>query len=151
MKEQRYQRLYNQINDLISKSSNNGISDMATVVAVLHHKMKHFFWTGFYLLQNGKLQVGPYQGSLACINLPANTGVCWYAVNKKETVIVPDVNAFKGHIACDPRSKSEIVIPLKDKNGNIKGVLDIDSSDVDAFDKIDALWLDKIVKLVTID
>jgi len=146
-KSRRYDRLFNQIKDLIAKSSNNPLSNMATIVAVLHHKMDYYFWTGFYLLQEGKLQVGPYQGSLACIDLAENTGVCWAGINSKKLVIVPDVDAFPGHIACDSRSKSEIVIPLWYEN-KIVGVLDVDSSSLDSFDKTDAEWLSKIVSLV---
>lgn len=120
---------------------------MATIVAVLHHKMDYFFWTGFYLLQNGKLQVGPYQGSLACIDLAADTGVCWAGINKKHSVLVPDVEAFPGHIACDSRSKSEIVIPLFHAD-QLVGVLDVDSSSLNSFDETDEAWLTKIVNLV---
>ncbi len=147
-KDSRYSRLYNQISELIDKSSNNPISNMSTIIAVLHHKMEYFFWTGFYLIVDGKLQVGPYQGSLACIDLKKDTGVCWAGINKTEAVVVPDVHEFPGHIACDSRSASEIVIPLKDKNGEIVGVLDVDSSELSSFDEIDAKWLEKIVLLV---
>jgi L-methionine (R)-S-oxide reductase len=143
----RYERLYQQINELLQKS-NNPVSNMATIVAVLHHKMDYFFWTGFYLLQEGKLQVGPYQGSLACIDLKKDTGVCWAGVSRKETVIVEDVHAFPGHIACDSRSKSEIVVPLMNNSGQIVGVLDVDSSEEASFDETDAEWLEKIVGLV---
>lgn len=143
----RYERLYKQISDLIIKS-NNPLSTMATIVAVLHHKMDHYFWTGFYLLQDGKLQVGPYQGSLACINLAKDTGVCWAGINEQKTVIVADVHNFDGHIACDGRSKSEIVVPLHNATGEIVGVLDVDSSELDSFDETDALWLEKMVNLV---
>jgi len=121
---------------------------MATIIAVLHHKMEYFFWTGFYLLQDGKLQVGPYQGSLACINLARDTGVCWAAINSKETFVVGDVEAFPGHIACDSRSKSEIVIPIKNSEGEIIGVMDVDSSSITSFDDIDAEWLEKICELI---
>lgn len=147
-KEKKYERLYNQIKDLIDKSSNNSWSNMSTLIAVLHNKMPDFFWTGFYLLHDGKLQVGPYQGSLACINLAKDTGVCWAGINKKEVVIVGNVEAFPGHIACDSRSQSEIVVPLKNKNGEIIGVMDVDSREKNSFDNIDALWLEKIVSLV---
>lgn len=148
IKQKRYQRLYTQISDLIEKSSNNPLSNMATIIAVLHHKMEYFFWTGFYMLQDGKLQVGPYQGSLACINLAQDTGICWAAINSKKTLVVDDVEAFPGHIACDSRSKSEIVIPLKNKEGEITGVMDVDSSSLNSFDEVDAEWLEKIVRLV---
>lgn len=146
-KAQRYQRLYDQISGLIEKS-NNPISNMATIAAVLHHKMEYFFWTGFYLLQDGKLQVGPYQGSLACIDLKKDTGVCWAGINRGEPVVVDDVHAFPGHIACDSRSNSEVVVPLRDASGRIVGVLDVDSTRHAAFDSTDALWLEKICALV---
>lgn len=144
----RYQRLFSQIQDLIEKSSNNSISNMATIAAVLHHKMDYFFWTGFYILQDGKLQVGPYQGSLACINLKKDLGVCWAGINKKETIIIDDVHSFPGHIACDSRSASEIVITIKNPKDEIIGVMDIDSSELASFDEVDALWLEKIVGLI---
>jgi GAF domain-containing protein len=149
-KERRYQRLYDQIKKLIETSSNNELSNMATTVAVLHHKMETFFWTGFYLFNQGRLQVGPYQGSLACIDLPQDTGVCWAAITQDQTLVVPDVHEFPGHIACDARSRSEIVVPLKRGEKTI-GVLDVDSKETDAFDRIDAVWLEKIVSLVLID
>ncbi len=147
-KDGRYSRLYNQISKLIAESSNNPLSSMSTITAVLHHKMDYFFWTGFYLLNDGKLMVGPYQGSLACIELKKDTGVCWHGINQKQTIVVPDVHEFPGHIACDSRSESEIVIPLKNTNGEIVGVLDVDSSEKDSFDNVDAKWLEKIVSLV---
>ena len=146
-KEGRYQRIYDQLADLL-KDKPNPIARMATIVAVLHHKMDYFFWTGFYLLDNGELIVGPYQGSLACIKLKKDTGVCWAGINSGETVIVPDVHQFPGHIACDTRSNSEIVVPLKDESGNVIGVLDVDSKEPGSFDEIDALWLEKILELM---
>jgi GAF domain-containing protein len=147
-KHRKYERLYRQIDELIKKSSNNPVSNMVTLIAVLHHKIPYFFWTGFYLLTNGKLQAGPYQGSLACINLEKNTGVCWTAINTGKTFIVPDVEAFPGHIACDSRSRSEIVVPLYDEKNKLRGVLDVDSRELNAFDETDAFWLGKIVHLV---
>ncbi len=147
-KEKRYRRLHEQIKALIVKSSNNPLSNMATINAVLYHKMETFFWCGFYLFQEGKLQVGPYQGALACINLPAGTGVCQAAVAQRKTLIVPNVEAFPGHIACDGRSKSEIVVPVYDRQGEIRGVLDVDSRAYDSFDEVDAAALEEIVKLV---
>lgn len=143
----RYERLYNQIKTLIEKSSNNPLSNMATIIAVLHHKMDYFFWTGFYLLQDEKLQVASYQGPLACIDLAKDAGVCWAGINQKETVIVKDVKEFPGHIACDSRSKSEIVVPVL-KNNKVVGVLDVDSIAHSSFDETDAEWLKKITKLI---
>jgi GAF domain-containing protein len=143
-KEGRYQRISEQLTDLL-RDKPNPIARMATIVAVLHHKMDYFFWTGFYLLDEGELIVGPYQGSLACIKLKQDTGVCWAGINRGETVIVPDVHQFPGHIACDSRSNSEIVVPLKDIAGRIIGVLDVDSKEFNSFDEIDAKWLEKIL------
>jgi GAF domain-containing protein len=147
-KYKKYERLHKQIFDLIQKSSNNAVSNMSTIIAVLHHKMDAFFWTGFYFLVDGKLQVGPYQGSLACIDLAKDTGVCWAAINQKKTIIVPDVHAFPGHIACDTRSASEIVVPLYNKHDELCGVMDVDSRELNSFDETDAFWLEKISELV---
>ena len=146
-KEGRYQRIFDQLNDLL-KDKPNPVARMATVVAVLHHKFDYYFWTGFYLLDDGELIVGPYQGSLACIKLKKDTGVCWAGINRKETVIVPDVHQFPGHIACDSRSNSEIVLPLKDKEGKIIGVLDVDSKELNSFDETDAEWLERVLMVI---
>jgi GAF domain-containing protein len=146
-KEGRYKRIFDQLEDLL-KDKSNPIARMATIVAVLHHKMDYFFWTGFYLLDDGELIVGPYQGSLACIKLKKNTGVCWAGINGGKTVIVPDVHRFPGHIACDSRSNSEIVVPLKDESGKIIGVLDVDSKELNSFDEVDAKWLEKILMVI---
>ncbi len=146
-KEGRYSRIYKQLDELVRKSD-NPISHMATVVAVLHHKMEYFFWTGFYLLQNGRLLVGPYQGPVACQELAKDKGVCWAGISRGKTMVVPDVHQFPDHIACDSRSKSEIVVPLRNKKQEIIGVLDVDSKDLASFDEIDAKWLEKMVELV---
>lgn len=149
-KQERYQRLYDQIEGLMAKSENE-LSRMATINALLHHKMKGFFWTGFYLLQeDGRLCVGPYQGPVACQELAKDTGVCWAAVNDKQPVIVGDVNQFPGHIACDSHSKSEIAIPVRNRSGNIFGVLDIDSNVFNNFDETDANELTKILTLINV-
>ena len=146
-KAARYERIYSQLQELVTKS-NDSIARMATIAAVLHHKMEGFFWTGFYLLREGELIVGPYQGPVACLKLEKNRGVCWAGINQGKTIIVPDVEKFPGHIACDSRSRSEIVIPLKNSKGKIFGVLDVDSNKPDQFDETDAAWLEKITALV---
>ena len=146
-KAKRYERLYNQIMELL-KDKDYPVARMSTIVAVLHHKMEYFFWTGFYMLEEGELIVGPYQGPVACISLQKDTGVCWAGVNRAETVVVPDVHEFAGHIACDSRSRSEIVVPVKDSTGNVVGVLDVDSKDLASFDITDTHWLEKIVALL---
>lgn len=146
-KEGRYSRIYEQLQDLL-KATPNKDARMATVVAVLHHKMDYFFWTGFYLLDQGELIVRTYQGPVACQVLKKNTGVCWEGINRMQTIVVPDVHQFPGHIACDSRSNSEIVVPLFDQAGEVIGVLDVDSKDYGSFDETDAAWLEKIVKLI---
>lgn len=147
-KRGRYQRIYLQLLELLKKSSDTN-ARMCSITAVLHHKMDSFFWTGFYLLTDeGKLVVRTYQGPVACMELKKDTGVCWSGINQKKTVVVPDVEQFPGHIACDSRSKSEIVVPVKDLQGKIIGVLDIDSEKPNTFDEIDAEELEKIVQLI---
>jgi L-methionine (R)-S-oxide reductase len=146
-KNKLYQRIYLQLQELLGKTQDID-ARMATVSAVLHHKLGMVLWTGFYSLKNGELLVKTYQGPLACQLLKKNTGVCWSAVNTQKSVIVPDVHQFKGHIACDPRAKSEIVVPVRDKKGIIIGVLDIDSKVLDRFDKTDAIELEKITGLL---
>jgi L-methionine (R)-S-oxide reductase len=146
-KKRRYDRIYDQLDELL-RPHDNQIAAMATIVSVLHHKFDYFFWTGFYILNDGELIVGPYQGSVACIKLKKDTGVCWAGINTKETVIVPDVHQFPGHIACDSRSNSEIVVPLKDKNGTILGVLDVDSTALNSFDEADKEGLERILGLI---
>jgi GAF domain-containing protein len=146
-KHNRYERLYKQIADLL-EGKDYPVARMATVVAVLHHKMDYFFWTGFYLLEKGELIVGAYQGPVACILLEKDKGVCWAGINREETIVVPDVHKFPGHIACDSRSNSEIVVPMKHADGAVYGVLDVDSSELASFDEVDAEWLEKIVNLL---
>jgi GAF domain-containing protein len=146
-KRQRYQRLHKQIKELLKKSANIN-ARMSTVVAVLHHKMEYFFWTGFYLLQDGELIVSQYQGPVACMELEKDTGVCWAGINQQKTVVVPDVEKFPGHIACDSRSKSEIVVPLLNKNAEIVGVLDVDSKELNSFDEVDKEGLESIISLI---
>ena len=146
-KKGRYPRIYRQLQGLLEKPG-NADARMATIVAVLHHKMESFFWTGFYFLDKGELIVKTYQGPVACQLLEKNTGVCWAGINQGKTIIVPDVHKFPGHIACDSRSQSEIVVPVRDAHNNITGVLDVDSSSLYAFDLVDAEFLEKIVALV---
>ncbi len=143
----RYSRIYKQLSGLVLKS-NNYSARMSTIIAVLHHKMDYFFWTGFYLIENGEMTVNMYQGPVACQILEKNKGACWAAFNKKETIVIEDVHSFPNHIACDSRSNSEIVVPFKDREGKIIGVLDVDSSQKGSFSDVDAKWLEKILELV---
>lgn len=146
-KSGRYLRIYDQLEELLVKSE-DPVARMASICAVLHHKMDHYFWTGFYLHKKGKLIVGPYQGPLACQELEKNKGVCWAAVNSGAPVMVPDVNAYPGHITCDSRSKSEISIPVFDHQRNIKAVFDVDSDRFDAFSRVDREQLERIMELI---
>ena len=146
-KEARYKRVIKQIEELVLKTD-DPFARMSTIAAVLHHKFEYFFWTGFYRLINDKLSICCYQGSVACLVLEKNTGVCWKAINREKTIIVADVHKFPGHIACDSRSKSEIVVPIKDSYGNIIAVLDVDSKELNSFNENDAENLEKIVALI---
>lgn len=143
----RYNRLFLQLQEMLTRTT-YPLSRMATIVAVLHNKQEYFFWTGFYLFHEGDLLVGPYQGPPACQVLERNKGVCWAGFNSQKTIIVPDVEKFPGHIACDSRSKSEIVVPVLDASGQVIGVLDVDSKNYNSFDTTDAEWLERIVSLI---
>lgn len=145
-KNGRYERLFTQIEGLLQKSPDQQAA-MATIAAVLFNKMDYYFWCGFYRLEGNRLIVGPYQGPPACQVLEGK-GVCLASVEKQETLVVPNVHLFPGHIACDSRSQSEIVVPVRNKEGEIIGVLDIDSKDLDSFNDLDARHLEKIVSLL---
>lgn len=146
-KESRYQRLLIQIEELLKKSPDE-LAAQATIASVLFNKMDYFFWCGFYRLEGQRLIIGPYQGPPACQVLEGR-GVCLASVEQKTIIIVPDVHKFPGHIACDSRSRSEIVVPVRNKSGEITGVLDVDSKDIGSFTEIDALYIDKITSLLT--
>ena len=118
---------------------------MATINSVLANRFSHFFWTGFYRVCGERLVIGPYIGTVGCLQIEFGRGVCGTAAAKRETIIVPDVTKFPGHIACDPNSKSEIVVPVLGPGGELIAVLDVDSSALDAFDDDDRRGLEKIV------
>lgn len=141
-----YERLIQQLEEQLTKT-NDPISRMATINALLHHKMKNFFWTGFYRLIDEDLIVGPYQGPLACQVLDREKGVCRAAVKNNKTIVVTDVHKFEGHIACDSRSNSEIAVPVF-RNNQIAAVLDVDSKEYSNFDEIDAKYLEIIASMV---
>ncbi len=147
-KEARYLRIYTQLEKLMTTCKDEE-ARKASIIAVLHHKMDYFFWTGFYMLKDGELIVSKYQGPVACMLLKKSTGVCWATINQQKSIVVDDVQAFPGHIACDSRTRSEIVIPIKNKEGEIVGVLDVDSKDLNSFDEIDRIYLEKILNLIT--
>jgi L-methionine (R)-S-oxide reductase len=122
------------------------IAAMATISCLVHHAFGHL-WTGFYrVVEPGRLlRVGPYQGTLGCLEIPFGSGVCGLAARERRTQIVPDVSAFPGHITCDPRSRSEIVVPVFDREGQLLAVFDVDSERPDSFDREDAAALEKIL------
>jgi L-methionine (R)-S-oxide reductase len=143
----RYARIYGQLKDLLVLTE-DPLARMASVCAVLHHKMDHYFWTGFYLLKGGKLIVGPYQGPVACQELEKDKGVCWAAVHRGSPVLVGDVNSFPGHISCDSRSQSEIALPVFNSAGEIVAVFDVDSDQKEAFSSVDQGALSDIMALI---
>jgi L-methionine (R)-S-oxide reductase len=123
------------------------IALMATINSVLANRFDHFYWTGFYRVCGDRLVVGPYIGTVGCLQIEFGKGVCGTAASGRETVTVPDVNAFPGHIACDPKSKSEIVVPVFGPDRELIAVLDVDSDRLDAFDEEDRAGLERIVAL----
>ena len=135
-----------EMQSLLLEGSDDAVAGMATVSALLHHAFGHL-WTGFYrVVDAGKLlRVGPYQGSLGCLEITFGRGVCGTAAAERRTVVVADVHDFPGHITCDPRSRSEIVVPVFDASGTLIAVLDIDSSVPAAFGDADRDGLEKLV------
>jgi GAF domain-containing protein len=125
----------------------NRVARMATVASMLHDAMPGYFWTGFYVVDGAdELVVGPYQGTLGCLRIRFGRGVCGVAAATRQVQIVEDVNAFPGHIACDSRSNSEIVLPVIDAEGELIAVFDVDSTAFGQFDAVDAEWLGKILQ-----
>jgi GAF domain-containing protein len=148
--EARYASLAEEI-DAVVDGEPSLTARMATVAAMLSSEFEHFFWTGFYVVDPAKpdqLVVGPYQGSLGCLRIDFGRGVCGAAAAQRKTEIVPDVDAFPGHIACDSRSRSEVVVPVTNAAGSLIGVLDVDSTAPAAFSEIDARGLEEIVRRV---
>ena len=145
-KTERYEGLYRQIEAVI-ESESDVIANMANICAMISGTFG-FWWTGFYRVCGDKLVLGPFQGPMACTRIGFGKGVCGTAWKSGETLIVPDVDAFPGHIACSSASRSEIVVPVYDGEGNVTAVLDIDSKELDTFDQTDRFWLEKIVSLM---
>jgi len=147
--EEKYIELGSQVKSLISRNDNL-ISSLANLTAALKQTFEKISWVGFYVLEGNYLYLGPFQGKVACTKIEIGKGVCGTAAQKMETVIVPDVNKFPGHIACDADSKSEIVVPIiKDKK--VYGVLDLDSNSYNAFDEIDKKYLEELTNFLSKD
>lgn len=141
-KEEQYQSLLPQIKGLIT-GEDNLIANLANIAAALKEQF-NFFWVGFYLVENKQLVLGPFQGPVACTRIAYDRGVCGTAWAKEETIIVPNVDEFPGHIACSSLSKSEIVIPIF-QAGKCIGILDVDSDQLNAFDQVDANYLQEVL------
>ena len=145
-KAERYALLTRQIEAVVAGETDM-IARMANVASMIHHTFG-FWWTGFYRTVGNELVLGPFQGPLACTRIAFGRGVCGTAWRQEQTIVVPDVEQFEGHIACSSASRSEIVVPLR-QNGTIIGVLDIDSSELATFDATDQEWLERIVEIIT--
>ena len=145
-KNEKYRLLERQVASLV-EGETDVIAKMANVAAVLHETFG-FWWTGFYRVAGEELILGPFQGPVACMHIPFGKGVCGTAWKRNETVVVPDVEEFPGHIACSSASKSEIVVPVHGAAGEVTAVLDIDSDRLATFDEEDRVWLERIVTLL---
>ena len=144
-KQEQYQSLIPQIEALLTGETDL-VANLANISAALKEQFK-WFWIGFYMVKDGQLVLGPFQGPVACTRIAKGKGVCGAAWEQGKTLIVPDVDAFPGHIACSSLSRSEIVIPLY-HNDQIVGVLDVDSEELDQFDQTDAKYLEQIIQLL---
>lgn len=146
MKAQKYQMLVSQIASLI-EGEDDQIAMMSNVAAAIHQEMK-FWWTGFYRVVGDELLLGPFQGPVACMHIPFGRGVCGTAWQRQQTVVVPDVDQFPGHIACSSQSRSEIVVPVFSPEGKVTAVLDIDSENLATFDDVDRQYLEQICQMI---
>lgn len=147
-KSQTYARVGKEIAAVIDGET-SATARYATVACLLNHAFEDFFWTGFYVvdpLKPDQLVVGPYQGTLGCLRIPFGRGVCGAAAHRRETVVVDDVHAFPGHIACDSQTNSEIVVPVLSEAGVLAAVLDVDSTKFNNFDLVDQAGLESICK-----
>jgi L-methionine (R)-S-oxide reductase len=145
-KAEAYRELNGQLSGIFS-GERDGLANTANMSALLYQALPQVNWAGFYFLRGGQLVLGPFQGKVACVRIAVGRGVCGTAAERKETLVVPDVHAFPGHIACDAASRSEIVVPMI-KAGRLLGVLDIDSPDLARFDAEDRIGLTTAVDLL---
>lgn len=153
MKRAAYQECYDAVVAIWKDEGGEALDDialMSTINSVLANRFDHYFWTGFYRVCGDRLVVGPYIGTVGCLQIEFGRGVCGTAAAERKTVIVRDVHQFPGHIACDPNSKSEIVVPVFGPDGDLIAVLDVDSDRLDSFDEVDQEGLEKIVSLFSL-
>jgi len=144
-KEEKYTLLLKQAQALV-EGETNIVANMANLSALLNETF-HFWWTGFYLVHDKELVLGPFQGPVACTRIGFGKGVCGTSWKEQRTIIVPDVEEFPGHIACSSLSRSEIVVPIK-RNDEVTGVIDIDSEQLNTFDEIDAKYLERLAEIM---
>lgn len=147
-KDERYCGLLRDLEALVEGVKDCPTGVLANAAALIHERMQ-FFWVGFYMVDDGFLKLGPFQGPVACYRIGYGKGVCGTAWKRGETVIVPDVEQFEGHIACSSLSRSEIVVPLLDGDGKVLGVLDIDSRELATFDDTDRLHLESACRIIS--
>lgn len=146
-REEQYKQLVRQLLALL-EGEYACMSVLANTAAALRDTFgERFFWVGFYMVSEGELVLGPFQGPVACMHIARGKGVCGTCWEQEQTIVVPDVEQFRGHIACSSESRSEIVVPIKNR-GEVKGVIDIDSRSLNAFDAIDARYLEQIADIV---
>lgn len=143
-KEENYELLIKQLDSLL-EGETNAYANLSNASALLNQFLSTVNWVGFYLMEDGELVLGPFQGLPACVRIAVGKGVCGTAVKERKTMLVPDVNEFPGHIACDAQSQSEIVVPIF-KDDEVIGVLDVDSPVKDRFDEMDQKYLEKFVE-----
>ena len=146
-KQQIYDELTAQL-DALMEGESEEMSVLANVSAALAERFP-WFWTGFYLEREGELRLGPFQGTIACMHIAHGRGVCGTAFERRQSIVVPDVEQFPGHIACSSLSRSEIVVPIFNSEGEPVGVLDVDSTSLAAFDDVDRQNLERICQLLT--
>lgn len=146
-KKERYESLLPQIKSLI-EGENDRIANLSNIMSALKFGMD-FFWVGIYFVKDGQLVLGPFQGPVACTRINFGKGVCGTAWKEKKTIIVDDVDQFPGHIACSSASRSEIVLPAFNKNGEVILVLDVDSEQLAAFDETDKVYLEQVITIIT--
>jgi L-methionine (R)-S-oxide reductase len=147
-KEEKYKTLLPQIASLIEGESDT-VANLANVAAALKETF-NFFWVGFYIVKNNELVLGPFQGPIACTRIGLGKGVCGTSWKEKKTIIVPNVDEFPGHIACSSASKSEIVVPVFNHQKEVLRVLDVDSDQLNSFDSIDKIYLEKICSMLVL-
>ncbi len=142
----RYPKLVSDLKALLG-DERDLVARLSNAAALIQERMR-YFWAGFYLVKNDELVLGPFQGPIACMRIGFGRGVCGTSWKENRTIVVPDVEEFPGHIACSSQSRSEIVVPLRDCSGDVTGVLDIDSTELSTFDRIDAFWLERLVNIL---